>query len=80
MARKISTRKTPARKTRGRRTSSISEREIFIGVIVLAVILAVIQGISDFFSRNPWVGWVIGLALLAIFVYAAIRIIKKFFD
>jgi len=67
-------------KKRRRRESGISEREIFIGVIVLVAVVAVIQGISDFFGRNPWVGWVIGLALLAIFVYAAIRVIKKFFD
>lgn len=68
------------RKKRTRTKSSISERELFIGIIVLIAVVAVIQGISDFFSRNPWVGWVIGLAFLAIFVYAAIRIIKKFFD
>ena len=68
------------KKKRTRTKSSISEREIFIGIIVLVVILAVIQGISDFFSRNPWAGWVIGLSLLAVFVYAAIRIIKKYFD
>ena len=63
-----------------RKKSSISEREIFIGIIVLVAVVAVIQGISDFFSRNPWVGWVIGLALLAIFVYAAIKLIKKFLN
>lgn len=66
------------RKKRTRTKSSISEREMFIGVIVLAVILTVIQGVSDFFSRNPWVGWVIGLALLAIFVYAGIKLIRKY--
>jgi len=68
------------RKKRTRTKSSISERELFIGIIVLAVIITVVRGVSDFFSRNPWAGWIIGLSLLAIIVYAAIRIIKKFFD
>jgi len=65
---------------RYRKKSSFSEREIIIGVIILVIAVVVIQAIGDFFSRNPWAGWVIGLSLLAIFVYAAIRIIKKFFD
>ncbi len=76
MARKTSTRKTTVGKTRRRQTKGISEREVFIGVIVLAVVLVIIQAISDFFNRFPWVGWILLFVVIAIAAYAAVRFIK----
>jgi len=61
-----------------RRKSGISEREIVIGAFVLVIVIVIIQVISDFFSRYPWVGWIVGVVVLAILVYAAIRLIKKY--
>ena len=61
-----------------RKKSGISERELIIGFIVLVVVLVVVQGISNFFSQNPWAGWVVGAVVLAIVIYAAIRLIRKY--
>ena len=61
-----------------KKKSGISEREFIIGFIVLVVVLVVVQGISNFFSQNPWAGWVVGAVVLAIVIYAAIRLIRKY--
>jgi len=67
-------------KKRPRKKSGISEREYFIGIIVVVVVLVIIQGISDFFSRYPWVGWTVGVVVFAIVVYAAIKLIRKYIN
>ena len=73
-------RKTTARRTRGKRRSGISEKEIFIGVIVLAIVFLIIRAISNFFNQYPWVGWTLLVVGLAIAIYAAIKYIKTKLD
>ncbi|MFC2034403.1 hypothetical protein ACFLTT_03275 [Chloroflexota bacterium] len=67
-----------ARKKRVQKKSGISEREVIIAVVALVIVVVIVQGISDFFSQNPWAGWLTGIVVLAIIVYAAIRLIRKY--
>jgi len=61
-----------------RKKSGVSERDVFIGIIGLVIVLVIIQGISDFFSRYPWAGWIVGVGVFALLVYAVIRLIRKY--